>query len=206
MIIAIASQMPEGHEALLSALAVRAEVSNPNGIKNKPEPGWSLWRTRDKAQEADFDSGFSNLELGAYLEFENACKMSFALPESEIKYWFRLSDRVSRIGTGKVEFGCWDGKRFLHTYISTAIKSSLEYVDCLQVKSAAGGVLIWSEPTGKSKLLRVIGNGETVKPGYFPATINNDGNRNWVAISSPVEGWVSDGSMKGEGNLRLCSR
>lgn len=31
--------------ALLLPLAVRAEVSNPNGIKNKPEPGWSLWRT-----------------------------------------------------------------------------------------------------------------------------------------------------------------
>ena len=86
------------------------------------------------------------------------------------------------------------------------IKSSLEYVDCLQVKSLAGGVLIGSEPTRKSKLLRVIGNGETVKPGYFPATINNDGNRNWVAISSFVEGWVSDGNFTGEGNLSLCSR
>jgi len=98
------------------------------------------------------------------------------------------------------------GKAFLHTHSSTAIKSSLKHVDCLQIKSPAGGVLVWSEPTRKSKLLRVIGNAQTVKPGYFPATISNDGNRNWVAISSPVEGWISDGTFAGEGNLRLCSR
>lgn len=192
--------------ALLLSLKVRAEASNPNGIANQPEPGWSLWRTRDRVQQADFDSGFSNAELGGYLEFENACKTSSGLPESQIEYWFRLSDRVNRIGTGKVEFGCWDGKRFLHTYTSTAIKASLKNVDCLQVKSSAGGVLIWSEPRRKSKLLRVISNGKTVKPGSFPAIINDNGNRNWVAISSPVEGWVSDGNMRIKGNLRLCSR
>ncbi len=175
-------------------------------LRINQKPGWSLWRRRDEAKEADFDSGFSNLELGGYLEFQYACKTSSGLPESEIKYWFRLSDRVNRIGTGKVEFGCWDGKRFLHTYTSTAIKSSLEYVDCLQVKSPAGSVLFWSEPTRKSKFLRVIANSETVKPGYFPATISNDGNRNWVAISSPVEAWVYDGSFTSEGNLRLCNR
>ncbi|MGB3636375.1 MAG: hypothetical protein WBA39_02115 [Rivularia sp. (in: cyanobacteria)] len=68
-----------------------------------------------------------------------------------------------------------------NTYTSTAIKSSLEYVDCLQVKSPGDGVLIWSEPTGKSKFLRVIGNGETVKYGSFPATIIDDGTEGGVA-------------------------
>ncbi|MDY6897346.1 MAG: hypothetical protein SWZ49_04615 [Cyanobacteriota bacterium] len=183
---------------------VKAKAANPNGVENKAEPGWSLWMEKDEAKNADFDSGFSNLELGGYLEFEQACKTSSGLPESQTQYWFRLSDRVNRIGTGTVEYACWDGKRFLHTYTSTAIKSSLEYVDCLQVKSPAGGVLIWSESTLNSKLLRVIANGQTVKPGYFPATITNDGNRNWVNISSPVEGWISDGNFAGEGNLRLC--
>ena len=195
-----------GAIALLLPVTVKADTGNPNGIDNKPEPGWSLWRSKAEIKDADFDSGFSNLELGGYLDFENACKTSSKLPESERKYWFRLSNRVNRIGTVKVEFACGDGKRFLHTYTSTAIKRSLEYVDCLRVKSAAGGVLIWFEPTRQSQFLRVIANGETVKSGSFPATIVNRENRSWVAISSPVEGWVSDGSMESEGNLRLCDR
>ena len=189
----------------LSSLIVLAPSINPNGIDNKAEPGWSLWRIQEEVKNADFDSGFSNLELGGYLEFENACKTSSELAESEIKYWFRLNGRVNRIGTGKVEFGCWDGKRFLHTYTTTAVKRSLEYVDCLRVKSKAGGVLIWLEPSRKSKLLRVIANGKSVKPGYFPATIINRENRNWVSVTSPIEGWISDGGFVDEGNLELCS-
>ncbi len=197
-----------GSVALLLPFTInlKAEAGNPNGVRNKPEPGWSLWLTRAAAKNADFDSGFSNLELGGYLEFEHACKTSSRLPESAIKYWFRLSDRVNRIGTGTVESACWDGKHFLHTYTSTAIKSSLEYVDCLQVKSPAGGVLIWSEATINSKLLGVINNGKKVKTGYFPASISNQNNRIWVAITSPVKGWISDGSFTGKGNLKLCSR
>ncbi|MGB3636373.1 MAG: hypothetical protein WBA39_02105 [Rivularia sp. (in: cyanobacteria)] len=77
--------------ALLLPLAVRAEARNPNGIENKPEPGWSLWRRRLRAKEADFDAGFSNLQLGGYLDFEYACKTSSGLLESEREYWFRLS-------------------------------------------------------------------------------------------------------------------
>ena len=149
----------------LSSLIVLAPAINPNGIDNKAEPGWSLWRIQEEVKNADFDSGFSNSELGGYLEFENACKTSSELAESEIKYWFRLSGRVNRIGTGKVEFGCWDGKRFL----------------------------------------RVIANGKSVKPGYFPATIINRENLNWVSVTSPIEGWISDGGFVDEGNLELCS-
>ncbi|MGB3759833.1 MAG: hypothetical protein WBA07_26255 [Rivularia sp. (in: cyanobacteria)] len=103
--------------ALLLPLKVRAEASNPNGIENQAEPAWSLWRRRDEAKEADFDSGFSNVELGGYLDFEYACKTSSGLLESEIKYWFRLSDIVNRIGTGKVEFGCWNGNDNLQNFL-----------------------------------------------------------------------------------------
>lgn len=78
--------------ALLLPLKLRAEASNPNGIENKPEPGWRLWCTRDEAKEADFGSGFLNVELGGSLDFEYACKTYSRLPESEIKYWFRLSE------------------------------------------------------------------------------------------------------------------
>lgn len=189
---------------LFFSLKVRAAAINPNGIDNKPEPGWSLWQKKSEAKNADFDSGFSNLELGGYLEFEYACKTSLRVPESKIQYWFRLSDRVNRIGTGVVESGCWDGKRFLYTHTSTAIKTSLDSVDCLQIKSPLGGVLVRSQVTGKSQLLGILSNGQTVKPSYFPATISNDNNRIWVAISSPIEGWIYDGSFAGEGNLRLC--
>lgn len=86
----------------------------------------------------------------------------------------------------------------LHTHTSTAIKSSLEYVDYLRFKSTTGTVLIWSEAINKSKLLRVIANDLTVKPGYLPATISNQNNRSWVNLSSPVEGWVCDGTIMGD--------
>jgi len=101
-----------GSIVLFLSFNVKAEASNPNGIENKAEPGWSLWLPKDEAKNADFDSGFSNLELGGYLEFEHSCKTSSGLPESEIKYWFRLSNRVNRIGTGTVESGCWEARLF----------------------------------------------------------------------------------------------
>jgi Bacterial SH3 domain len=190
---------------LVTPVSAKTPIANPNGTPPKAEPGWSLWRPKAEAAKADFDSGFSNSELGGYLDFENACKTDAGVPESKIQSWFRLSNSVARIGTGEVESGCWTKGRFLHTYSSTAIKSSLQNVKCLRVNSPIGnGLVIRSEPRANSKQVGVVANGQTVALGGFPASVINTDGKNWVAITSPVEGWVSDGSHASQGNLRLC--
>jgi hypothetical protein len=194
-----------GTLCLLSPLAVQAKSDNPNAPRNQPEPGWSLWREQAQAAKADFDSGFSNSELGGYLDFENACKTD-AGSNAEIKYWFRLSNSVQRIGTGLVESGCWAGGRFLHTYSITAIKASLHNVNCLRVYSQnKKGLVIREEPRANSRQLGVVANRRIVRPDGFPASIIEVDGENWIAIASPKQGWISDGSFASPGNLRLCS-
>lgn len=195
-----------GTLCLLSPLTVLANSGDPNGIKNLPQPGWSLWKPKAEMEKAGFDSGFSNTELGGYLDFENLCTTTAGLPEDKIDYWFRLSNSVNRIGTGTVEFGCWLQGRFLHTYNSTAIKSSLGNVSCLRVVSAnKKGLVIRAEPRANSRQLGIVANRRTVKPDGFPAYIVQVNGENWVSISAPKKGWVWDGSFAGSGNLRLCN-
>jgi hypothetical protein len=157
--------------------------------------------------QADFSSGFSNMELGGYLDFENACVQGSGIPQDKIDYWFRLTHSVNRMGTGTVEHGCWVKGRFFNTFTSTAIKSSLENVNCLRVNSAtSNGLFIRAEPRQNSKRLGMVANGKTVDPGSFPAVIIESNQLNWVAINAPIKGWVSDGSPTGRGNLQLCRR
>ncbi|BAY65040.1 hypothetical protein NIES22_51420 [Calothrix brevissima NIES-22] len=189
---------------LLSPLAVQAKSDNPNGSRNEPQAGWSLWRTKAEASKADFNSGFSNLELGGYLDFENACKTDGG--SKKITYWFRLSNSLQRIGTGQVESGCWVSGRFLHTYSSTAIKTSLQNVNCLRVDTYnKQGLVIREEPRQNSRSLGTVANGKTVRLDSYPASIVEVDGKNWIAIASPKEGWISDGSFASRGNLRLCS-
>ncbi len=191
---------------LLSPLTVQANSGDPNGIKNLAAPGWSLWQPKAEIDKADFDSGFSNTELGGYLDFQNFCTTHSGLPDEKIDYWFRLSNSVNRIGTGKVEFGCWVQGRFLSTFPNTAIKKSLSNVNCLRVFSAnKKGLIIRSEPRNNSRQVGLVANRRTVKPDSFPAGIVEVDGENWVSITAPKKGWVSDGSFAGSGNLRLCT-
>lgn len=143
--------------------------------------------------------------MGGFLDFENACTTAAGVPNDQINYWFRLSNSVERIGTGTVEYGCWLNGRFAHTHSSTAVKSNLENVTCLRVNSPnRNGLIIRSEPGNNSRQVG-IANGRTVRPGSFPASIVEQNGENWIAITSPREGWVSDGTNS-QGNLRLCNR
>ncbi len=190
---------------IFTPLVVQANSDNPNQPGKSPEPGWSLWRPQAEISQADFDSGFSNLELGGYLDFENFCKTS-SESDAKVNYWFRLSNSVNRIGTGKVEFGCWVKGRFVPGYSSTAIKRSLGTVSCLRVNSPTKkSLVIWQEPQLNSRRLGVVAHGRTVKLDSFPASIVEVNGEHWLAISSPKKGWVSDGAPASSGNLRLCS-
>ncbi len=184
-------------------------AGNPN-MNSIPEPGWNLWRPKTEIPAAGFDSGFSNLELGGYLDFQHRCITQTGLPDEKIEYWFRLSNSVHRMGTGKVEFGCWYQGNFASTYESTAIKSPLENYhknyNCLRVNSPnQKSLVIRKEASKKSRRLGVVVNNKIVRTDSLPALISEVDGENWVHIVYPLDGWVSDGSFAGQGNLKLCS-
>lgn len=189
--------------SLLLALTLQTN-SNPN-LNKAPEPGWGAWRQKAEITKAGFDSGFSNMELGGYLDFQNFCTTKIGLPDEKIDYWFRLSNSVNRIGTGIVEFGCWYNGKFVDTYKITAITTKLTNVDCLRVHTPhRRKLIIRAEPKSDAKQLGTVRNGRTVKVDNFPAEILEVNGENWIHIVSPTQGWVSDGSFAGSGNLRLC--
>lgn len=171
------------------------------------EPGWSAWRPRAEFAAAQFSSGFSNSELGGFMDFEAICQQSIGLPNEEIDYWFRLSRLVTAIGTGRVEYGCWQTGEFVHTFSSTAVRTDLSEVNCLKVNTnASSGLVIRSEPSSRSAWLGGVRVGGRVTPSSFPAVILNAEGRDWIAISNPREGWVSVGeSPVGPINLSLCN-
>ncbi|MBE9031875.1 SH3 domain-containing protein [filamentous cyanobacterium LEGE 11480] len=168
---------------------------------------WGPWRPASDRKRANFDAGFSNLELGGYMEFEQACKRDTGLPEKQIEYRFRLSRLIDQIGTGTVETGCWFKGKILHRYSSPAIRPIDASVDCLRVISPQGGGLnVRSDAGVNNSLVGVVGNGRSVKPTYHPASIIERGGRYWVAIAAPIAGWVSNGRPGGVGNMRICSK
>jgi hypothetical protein len=186
---------------------VMAEAGDPNGAENRAEPGWGLWFPRSQTPGADFDSGFSNSDLGGYLDFEAYCASESGLPDDQINYWFRVSTSVYRMGTGNVETGCWHNGRFLTTRSSLAALSSEAPVTCLSVQSNSGnGLNIRAEPSTNSRILRTVRNGSRVTPSSFPASVVEREGRNWVHIEAPVAGWVSDDRPGSNGNLTLCER
>jgi hypothetical protein len=110
---------------------------------------------------------------------------------------------VNQIGTGKVELGCWKDGRFVNTFTSTAVSTRLDAVECLRVDVPIG-LRIRSEAGLKGKIIGFLPNGATVKPDNSPASIIEADGRNWVAIRSPMQGWVSDDRPATPGNLTLC--
>ena len=166
--------------------------------------GWSEWQRLNPAMERSFRTGFFNTEIGNLEAFEAACQAALGKPNEEIDYWFRLSDLVSLIGTGQVEYGCRQGDRFLHTFTATAVSNQVSQVDCLQVNTSSTGLNVRAWPGYAEQIVGGVANGSTVDPGSFPASVIEADGRNWVAIVAPVNGWVSNGSPGSPGNLSLC--
>ncbi len=167
--------------------------------------GWGEWQPRSAVVERSFRTGFFNPEIGEFEEFEATCQAMLGKPNEEIDYWLRLSDLVSLIGTGQVEYGCRQGDRFLHTVTTTAVSAEVERVDCLQVNtSVSTGLNVRAWPGYLEQIVGGIATGATVDPGSFPASVLEVDGRHWVAIVAPVNGWISNGSPGSDGNLSLC--
>ncbi|PSB26811.1 SH3 domain-containing protein [Stenomitos frigidus] len=191
--------------ALSLTIPTQAAEPNPNGSRNPPEPGWSLWRPKAEIPTAGFSAGFSNMELGGFLDFEHSCAEAIGVPVEETPYWFRLSNSIDQIGTGTAEFGCWKNGALINTIVNTAVSTKLENVTCLRVRVPTGDDLrIRVEPSLKATIIGAVSNGATVKPDSFPATIIQEDNRNWVAIQAPRKVWVSNDRPETPGNLTLC--
>jgi len=191
--------------ALSFTLPTQAADPNPNGLSQKPEPGWSVWRPKAEIPTTGFSAGFSNMELGGFLDFEHSCAEAIGAPVEETPYWFRLSHSIDQIGTGIAEFGCWKNGKVINTIVNTAVSTKLDNVTCLKVRVPTGEDLrIRAEPSLKAKIIGGVRNGVTVKPDSFPATIIQADNRNWVAILAPQQGWVSNDRPETPGNLTFC--
>ena len=206
--------MQRGFQALLIGMIAfsctvptQAAETSPNGLNQQPEPGWSLWRPKAEIPTAGFSAGFSNMELGGFLDFEQACSEALGTPKDETPYWFRLSNSIDQIGTGIAEFGCWNKGALINTIANTAVSTKLENVTCLRVRIPTGEDLrIRAEPSLKATIIGVVSNGATVKPDSFPTTIIQSDQRNWVAIQAPRKGWVSNDRLETPGNLTLCEK
>lgn len=181
-------------------------ATQPNQFPTDPK--WGPWQPSSERRQVNIDSGFSNMQLGGYMEFQAACQRDTGLPESEIEYWFRLSHLLGQIGTGEVQTGCWYQGRFLHTNTGPAIRTDIPIVECLRVALSPewNGLNIRSDAGVDASLVGFVPNGQTVKLDSYPASIIERDGRYWIAIAQPVAGWVSNDQPGGNGNLRLCDQ
>ncbi|MEO0826438.1 MAG: SH3 domain-containing protein [Cyanobacteria bacterium J06635_15] len=175
----------------------------------QPQPGWQDWEQINPSNTLPFAAGFSNLELGGYLDFEQACEQAASEANTSITYWYRLSDLVWKIGTGPVEQGCRIGDTFVATSHSTAVLSGLASPVCLTVQSDIGnGLRVRAEPTLLSRQLGALSNGTETLQENLPALIVTDTTgRLWLSVQQDrLAGWASLANREGGYvNFRMCS-
>ena len=186
-------------QLIISAIILLTLFSSPAWAEKKL--GWQEWQPVPKSKKLPFDSGFSNMELGGYLDFENLCQQKAKEENKTETYWYRLNDLVETIGTGQVEWGCKINDNFATTYVSTAILSELEHPVCLRVNSDVGnGVRVRVSDSLDSDIASVLANGEKIFLNTSPAYISTDSSgRQWLEIKhKDLEGWASLRAKEGE--------
>jgi hypothetical protein len=156
-----------------------------------------------------YDAGFSNLELGGFLDFQAACAEAMGIPPEQvpeqmdrIPYWFRLNDLVNQLGTGSVEYGCWVNGTLRLSQTITAIRTDIDSVSCLR---SSRRLVVYAEPTTTSKRVGIVRRDGTVDPGSYPASILELEGQTWIYIDRPVRGWLLQGKSGSQGNLSRCS-
>jgi hypothetical protein len=194
-----------GTIVLTNAPPVQSTEFDPNLTSPATEPGWGRWQPKTMLDNAGFSAGFSNTELGGFLDFQSLCSQALGVSMDEAPYWFRLSNLVGQIGTGTAEFGCWQDGKLIASILNTAVNTQVGDVNCLRVRVPTGEDLrIRAEPGLESKIIGFVHNGKTLKPDSFPATIVQANGRNWVAIEAPKRGWISNDRPDSPGNLTFC--
>jgi hypothetical protein len=176
---------------------------DPNQV-DPPGRGWGEWQPIGSARQADFNSGFSATEANGVRELQALCAGVSGQPIDAFPNWFRLSNLLNQIGTGQVEYGCWIDGRFAYTIINTAVRSDVGNIEQLIVDVGTGNnLVVYAEPTIDASAIGLVENGEIVTPSSFPALVVQNENRNWVYLTTPFEGWILQGAIGGQSNLRL---
>ena len=173
------------------------------------KPGWGDWQQVTDANEPlPYIAGFSNLELGGYLEYEAQCNQAATVAQEPFTYWYRLSHLVFEIGTGQVENKCQVSNEVVATYSSTAILNEIDEPYCLIVNTDIGsGLRIRQEATVTATQIGFLPNGTELFPGSLPALIITDKTgRQWMWMQQgEQEGWSSISAGAGDHiNFRLC--
>ncbi len=191
------------------ALTAPAWGQTPRPL-HEQTPGWGPWQPPEQIQAAQIDSGFSNLELGGYLDFQYVCSLAQQVPMEDAVIWFRVNDLVTQLGTGEVEFGCVVGNEIVSAMHSTAINRRYRSVDCWQINTPDQSSLpVYEDYLERQKTRAVLTHGTKVDPGSYPALLNFPGLAEqpetiWALIAKPVEGWIEFGRLGSSGNFRRC--
>ncbi|MEO0352913.1 MAG: hypothetical protein AAF282_22980 [Cyanobacteria bacterium P01_A01_bin.15] len=169
----------------------------------RPLPGWQAdWQP--VTADPPYDSGFSNLELGGYLEFEKACEQAAEAAGMPLTYEYRLSDLVQQIGTGEVKTRCLTGDETVGLNTRTAVPTDIESPYCLQVQTDKGsGLRIRADFSVESQQVGFLPNGTQLFPEVLPiAIITNTAGRQWLSVPN---GWASISARAGEHvNFQRC--
>lgn len=174
------------------------------------KPGWGEWQPIAIYEEQTFSAGFSNMELGGYLNFEDYCKNQAKAANTEPEYSYRFSDLLNYIGTGAVEYRCSMNNQPLVTHTMTAVKTDISYPTCLQVQSDIGnGLNLRQDNDLAAPLVGVLINGSKVYEDSAPSFISTAlTGRQWLLLQQDnnEEVWVSLSEKEGAYvNFRLCS-
>ncbi len=202
---------------------LKAEAKNPNEANNNTaERGWSLWQNWDKLKNTNIDFGISTNDIKSGIKLEKTCFPETAEADIQKKksqnYWYRISNSLESTGKGEIEYGCWENGRFKSTITIAAIIASVASTPanieqplntkndrCRRVQTPSKqGLVIRSAPSINSPQIGGVDKGETIILTSNPATIRTVKGRNWVAIESPVMGWIANGQPGDKGNLILC--
>lgn len=165
---------------------------------------WGPWLSDEEKAKLPYDAGFSNLELGGYLDFQYACETAAA--GRPLVYWSRFNRLWATLGTGTMEIVCGPSPdQPWSSYSATAIRSDLPNPLCVRVQVPGYAVLrIREESSVNSPVVGAIASGTSLTIPYSPASIDEAEGRYWLAIERPRSGWISLGTVTQPDNLALC--
>lgn len=206
---------------LAGNINLKAEAKDPNEANNNiAQRGWSLWQRWDKLQNTNIDFGLSTNDIKSGIELEKICFSGIAEADMQKKksqnYWYRINNSLEQTGKGEIEYGCWENERFKSTItIAAIVVSNSPNIQqqplntrgdrCRQIQTPVKqGLVIRSAPSINSAQIGGVDNGEKIILTNYPATIRTVEGRNWIAVESPVMGWIANGKPGDKGNLILC--
>jgi hypothetical protein len=193
---------------ILALTSVLISTIAPMAMANEAEPGWTEWQPSIEGEEKPYSAGFSNMELGGYMDFEYGCKTKAEEEKTKPDFFYRLSDLVAVMGTGLVEQKCTIHDQSFMTYFSQAVKADLDYPVCLEVNTDVGnGVVIRKENNVDAEILGSLANGTQFNYPHSPAIISTDNTgRRWLYLDQDGNtGWASIAANPGDHiNFQLC--